>query len=309
MRLLLIVTLFLSATCQALETDNYIVWDRELEDVSGPINDYINHEIERVLDSHPESCSEAVHLISKTFASHLVHNNPIEDHLFKVLSESNGEIYPGTINYVDRSIYRDPYLAYIPYFGLAPNIQINGFYFGTDKLSHFATPGYVYLQRYLKAKTNGATEEAALKHAIDWGIWDENRVHGFWASGVYSYADMEANYQGLLFYKSLCEERIQKVGNDWKLVKSFDIKDYVNGFWDESYYESYRRPANWKKVVPILKEYCAARDSKLVKVRFSYYREHSSESFSMNYLATLQAAGSKDVPHPGQQSFHRLCSQ
>jgi hypothetical protein len=309
MRLFLILTILFSATCHALETDNYIVWDRELRDVSGPINSFINNEIVRILETRPESCESAVKLISKSFASHLVHDNPIEDELFKILSESQLEIYPGTINYVDRSIYRDPYRVYIPYFGLAPNIQVNGYYFGTDKLSHFGTPGYIYLQRYFKAKRKGLSEEASMKHAIDWGVWDENRVHGFWASGVYSYADLEANFKGFLFYKSLCGDRLQKQGNEWKLVKPFDIKEYVNGFWDESFYESYRKPGNWKKVSPALEAYCDARHSKLVRDRFAYYQKTSIESYSMIYLKSLQVTGSKDVPLVGKQSLSQICAE
>ncbi len=136
---ILLLALILPMTAVALETDNYIVWGQELKDSSSHINHFFSENIELALQNIPlhadKSCVQMTKLIAKDFASHLVHDNPVENWLFKRLTSQ--EMYPENMNYVHGSIYREPYLFYIPWFGLAPNIQVNGFYFGTDKLSHF----------------------------------------------------------------------------------------------------------------------------------------------------------------------------
>jgi hypothetical protein len=92
---------------------------------------------------------------------------------------------------------------YLKYSGLSPNLQINGYYLGADKLSHFASTGRRYLKRYLKKKKKGFSEEDSVQAAIRYGLLNEASVLGWWASGVFSYADMEANYQGLVYYKKI----------------------------------------------------------------------------------------------------------
>jgi hypothetical protein len=191
---------------------------------------------------------------------------------------NSSEVYPTTIYHVPQSIYRNPYLPHIPKFGLAANVQVNGYYFGTDKLSHFASTGYDYYKIFMKSLKSGLSDKEALRKAVNFGILDEKTLHGYWVSGVFSYADLEANYQGLKFYRSLCESP----------VSSFDITTYVNGFWDESFYLSYRVPKNWKKVSTVLREtVCAKKSSPMVTQRMRYYKETSQQSSSMDYLQTL----------------------
>lgn len=309
MKYLLLLSLIFSATCHALETDNYLVWDKELQDASSTIDSYINLTISQVLKKNPKSCQEAVKEIGKELESKLVHDNPIENFLIKELSADELEIFPQDLKYIEQSIYRDPFRIFIPHFGLAPNIQVNGFYFGTDKLSHFASTGRIYYEQYLKARKQGLSQEAAEKKAIDWGIKDENQLHGFWASGVFSFADLESNYQGFLFYRSLCDEdRMRKPRNRaWMLVRPLSIKDYVNANWDESYLESYRLPENWEKVAPVLRLYCERRSGPIVSARMSYYQQTDAESFSMKYISELQARPSSKVPTLNSQGLSTLC--
>lgn len=309
MKYLLLTTLFLSATCQALETDNYLVWDKELQDASATIDSFINQKISLVLKKNPKSCQEAVEEIGKELESKLVHDNPVEIYLMQALSEDEQEIFPQSIKHTEISIYRNPYRILIPDFGLSPNIQVNGYYFGTDKLSHFFSTGRIYFEQYTKALKKGFSREAAEKFAIDWGIDDENKLHGFWASGVFSYADLESNYQGFLFYRSLCEaSRIRKPRNrSWMLVNPLSIKDYVDGNWDETYLESYRLPENMEKVQPFLISYCPMRSNTLVSQRMDYYQSTSTASSSMAYLSSLQKNAAKNVPQVNQQSLSRLC--
>lgn len=289
----------------ALEADNYIVWNKELKDASPAINTYLQEEIERVLENKKlTSCSEIRNKIGEVFKSRLVHDNPVENWLMRELGE--GEIFPESIHYVAESIYRDPYRFYIPYFGLAPNIQVNGYYFGTDKLSHFASTGMIYFKEYERALLRGKNRFDAMKAAIDWGIKDENELHGYWASGVFSFADLEANYQGLLFYQNLCTRYLKYVQGRWVLQQSPDIADYVNGNWDETYLLPYRLPGNWNKVKKVLKEkYCPRRNDPEVLARHQYYARTSPASFSMDYLKGIQLLGTSKVPQA--QTLEEAC--
>jgi len=303
---------FVSLSSFALETDNYLSWDKELSDSSSHINRYlsdsINSSLSVIPDHRNKTCEEITELIAKEFESHLVHDNPVENWLFQVLTSQ--EMFPEGLHYVEESIYRDPYRFYIPWFGLAPTIQVNGFYFGTDKLSHFASTGMIYFRIYKDEMRKGKISADATRKAIDWGIRDEKTVHGYWASGVFSYADLEANYQGLKFYKDFCKKDgsflSQKNDGEWKLVRTPDIAEYVSGFWDETFELSYRLPENWKKVSGVIREkYCVLSATDGVKKRFQYYRQSSVPGFSKEYIRQQ-----KDLPDPSElQSISSLCQK
>lgn len=293
----------------ALETDNYLAWNRQLRDSSTHLNQYLSDSIGNALANIPDhetkSCEEMTSLISKQFESHLVHDNPVENWLFRVLT--NEELYPDNLHYVEDSIYREPYRFYIPWFGLAPTIQVNGYYFGTDKLSHFSSTGMIYYKIFQTELRRRNSQSIALKKAIDWGVRDEKTLHGFWASGVFSYGDLEANFQGMRFYQRFCSGRnsyLQKSRNgEWILSVLPDIREFINGSWDESFLLSYRKPENWKNVSVVLKNnYCEKFQSIEVQKRFSYYTKTLKLSESQEYLSQLNSL-------PVAQSFTALCSE
>lgn len=312
--LTILLTLVLSAQATALETDNYIVWRHQLQDASRPINDYLRRQIEETLPhQRGKSCAQVTAAVAKKFASYFVHDDPIAQHLLGTLTSA--EMFPTSIDYVSESIYRDPFRFYIPKFGLAPNIQVRGFYFGIDKLSHFGATGKHYFDAYQKAKLKGASDSKAIEAAIAYGIREENTLYGYWASGVYSFADLEANYQGLLFYQRLCSSPTesylrQLADGSWQLRSAPDIARYVNAYWDESFNLSYFLPKNWKKVRRIIgSHYCSIRGDEWVREREEYY--HTSEpSYSVSYLRSRAAQSDRDVPNPQRdQSVDKLCRE
>lgn len=91
----------------------------------------------------------------------------------------------------------------IDYAFLSPTVKIDGVEFGTDKLDHFFQQGYQYYKMYTKRIANGMSPDEAVKKAISWGRRTERTYFGYWVSGVYSNADLYANYAGLKFYLSL----------------------------------------------------------------------------------------------------------
>lgn len=315
MKMLLGLILLSNLNALALESDNYLMWNRELKDSGREINSYIIDQIQTALmisnrKVKIQTCEQVTAQIASRFKTFLVHDNPLENWLMKNLSSD--QIYPRTLNYLPQSIYRDPFRFYIPAFGLAPNVQVNNFYFGTDKLSHFSSTGSTYFKIYLQSLRKGRSKHQAKIDAIHFGLRDEATLHGYWASGVFSYGDLESNYQGFLFFRRLCSDDqdnyLEFEDGHWVLKHEPDIADYVDGNWDESFYPSHLLTENWKKVSVALKTYCTISHDPAVLERFAYYHATKHESFSQSYIEALHSGSNPRVPNPEkEQSFSDLC--
>ena len=105
--------------------------------------------------------------------------------------------------------YKAPYLESIylikpsNYLTLSPTIRMYGHEFGIDKLEHLFQQGHQYYERVNDALKEGKTHEEAVKTAIEWGKQTERTYYGILTSGVYSNADLNANFVGLKFYEGL----------------------------------------------------------------------------------------------------------
>ncbi len=113
----------------------------------------------------------------------------------------------------------------INYLTISPTVNLYGAQYGTDKIAHFFQQGYSYYKIYKRGLANGLTPDAATKRAVRWGQMTERTFYGTLISGVYSNADLCANFIGMKFYLNLV--RAIKIGNETKpavlLIK--------NGFW------------------------------------------------------------------------------
>jgi hypothetical protein len=309
MRFLSCFLLFFSLAVHALETDNYLAWNVEIKDSSKKINSYIKTSIIKTLlrlndQANPASCLQVTREVASIFRARGVHDNPIEKWLLKNLIDE--EFYPNTIYYVAESIFRDPYRFYIPSFGLAPNVRVNGVNLGMDKLTHWSSTGRHYFNLFVTQKQLGASDLQATQTAIHYGILDELTLHGLWPSGVFSFADLEANYQGLLFFKKLCYDQKdsylkQNADQKWILVQTPKIEDYVNPDWDETFNTPYLEPENWQKVAPVINEkYCPSWS-------FKRTYQYEQKSYSSNYLDTLSKSSLMNVPSRKFQNPEKLC--
>lgn len=140
------------------------------------------------------------------------------------------------------SVYKTlPSITFMPiyvgnFLGITFGNQIghDGLVIGTDKLGHFLDEGYYY---YTAVHEWGYTFEEAL----DFGSYLENTFDGKWTSGVYSYADLAANYEGHRFWENALgipgKGRSSKYfycrDGDWHIKRQFDLADYLNEAWDE----------------------------------------------------------------------------
>ena len=86
---------------------------------------------------------------------------------------------------------------------LSPTANFYGTYMGVDKLGHVFQHGYFYYQEYRRAESDGADDAKAAARAVRMGVGEERGFYGEITTGVYSNADLAANYAGLKFYLNL----------------------------------------------------------------------------------------------------------
>jgi hypothetical protein len=299
------LTMILPLSVQALETDNYLAWEVVLPDSADKVNDFMNSKVQEALNIANArkkifSCKAITARIAEQFKTTPT-SKSLEEFVNETLDKEN--IFPKSPDYLDISILHDTRF-YLKYSGLAPNIQISGFYFGADKLSHFASTGRRYFNHYLKKKKKGFEDSEAVKSAIRYGLLNEASVLGWWASGVFSYGDMEANFQGFLYYKKMCSNEennylAQDENGKWQIVKKPDLRDYVSAYWDETYNQSIFSKSSWPVVSEsIQQKYCGMKLDSIVTDRMSFYQNDPHTSFSLEYIKELQASGYHNAPVP-----------
>lgn len=119
-------------------------------------------------------------------------------------------------------------------FGVGPTLKINHVLVGTDKLGHFLSQGRKFYRRWVKL----GDESKAAEHSA----YTERAIFGQMTTGSYSNADLVANYEGFLFYRSLFEDDVipgkpailAYEQDRWIMQRPFDWADHVNDYWDEA---------------------------------------------------------------------------
>ncbi|KTD17082.1 hypothetical protein [Legionella jordanis] len=138
--------------------------------------------------------------------------------------------------------------------GLAPTINMYGYYFGTDKLGHFFMLGHSYYKIYSYLLAHGKSPKQARAAIIFYGQFIEQTYLGTMINGVYSNADLSANYAGWKFYMNLTRtvrvgtHKLSPIfvlnGNQWQfnklhkeghLLKPY-LSDNLNEAWNPSHY-------------------------------------------------------------------------
>ena len=155
------------------------------------------------------------------------------------------------------SVYRD--IGYIEGFSLNLKelthvVNINGHVIGLDKIGHFFAEGWRYFDMT-------QDDDHTLEQAIEWGRQKESGLYGFTTTGIFSYADLVANFNGWRFWNKVLLKRddplkgiignffnrpyvacrIQlveslknrKIIKAWEYNARFELSDYIDGAWDE----------------------------------------------------------------------------
>ncbi len=123
------------------------------------------------------------------------------------------------------------------YIGISSTVNLYGANFGTDKIAHIFQQGFSYYKIYNRALAKGLTAEEAAKKAIKWGKSTEYTYYGTLISGVFSNADLCANFIGMRFYQGLTRD--VNIGDKikpailtlekgtWKFNENIDLQTFL----------------------------------------------------------------------------------
>lgn len=275
------VAFLILPSAQAVETDQFMVWDVELVDGAEPINQFFNDEIRGILEGRNRAVEQTCHcpaLADDIFRHFFSRRRTSRLKVF--MRESDAvEAYPdrsvSTRRYRKMSIYRDITFPWI--MPLSRTYRLGDVYFGIDKLGHMFGYGARYYGRYRRHVDYGMNEDDAIERVVRWGILHELTIVGGLTDGVFSHADLEANYQGFRLARNLCEGDAPYLSFDgvtWTLTRAIDLRDYVTPGFDESYNLSHWLFDRRREVLPILREeYAPMLNSPFVQARFDLYRQ------------------------------------
>jgi len=141
-----------------------------------------------------------------------------------------------------KSIYQDFFWQESPSLVLSQRmaaiIKVNSIEIGTDKLGHFFTEGLSYFDL-----TNKLTSDINL--GLHFGRWTESLYFGAQTTGVYSYADLAANFNGLRYWNKILAKQPDPLTHNimtpyvacqdkkWVVVEEFSFQPYVDHAWNE----------------------------------------------------------------------------
>jgi hypothetical protein len=304
-----------AAPVAALETDQYSTWGKPLAAATAVLNAKMDLEIERAVraaaryhSGGPPPCRAIARQLHRRLSFEIF--QPIEvwasqSPLVPRLPASSGEELAFRREDLNGNHGPLDFGRWVPD---SPTVEVNGVRFGTDKLSHFISSGWRYDEVFRKARRRGRSDAQALAAALRWGIFEEFTTNGLLTDGVFSPADLEANYEGMRFYQDLCsgpDPLLHLVDGEWRWRRRFDWRDVVTPGWDESFDVSIYSASRWRKVRPRLLDYCSRRDDPAVIARLSRYRRLARSTPTQQAVARLVREGK--LPDPGRFTLAANC--
>ena len=184
-------------------------------------------------------------------------------------------------------------------FGIGKTIRINEQLVGSDKLGHFISQGRKYYRRYLRYDS----EQRAAEHSA----FTERAIFGQMSNGIYSNADLVANYEGHRFYRSLFEDNIngskpailRRESDHWVVQREFDWADHVNEYWDEALNINHYDAGLYKYMHQTFTEMCPQYwerpelytivDEEPLKERYAHIGLRDASELRLDSLCPLQA--------------------
>jgi len=193
------------------------------------------------------------------------------------------------------------------FFGVDETILINDVLVGTDKFGHFLSQGRKFYKRWLKVND----ESRAAEHSA----YTERAIFGQMTTGSYSNADLVANYEGYLFYRSLFEDGI--VGDKpailawkqdhWIIQRPFDWSDHVNDYWDEAlninHFDKLLYPHMKTRLLTLCDDYRAypelflVRNEEELERRYHHLQLRDTSELRLNNLCTDQQQNGNQTSH------------
>ncbi len=303
------------------ETDNYLSMDQQLTDASTVINTEFNSRIQFTLEQMNSEnhfdyleCAQVAGEILKSFGVSLATDFEswvrFNDSIPKFPSGEKSRKYLFNHSIYDEKTWNPlhQYFDWMIKTQIDPVINIGGVYIGLDKITHFTASGFLYYKTYQNGIKNGLSTYKAEYRAILNGIKSEKLLLGICANGIFSYADLESNYQGLQLGIDLCSGEtpvLKRNGSSWIMTQKIDLRKYVNSNWDESYNPCggfhYKRPT----LRTNLMNYCQTFSTDIAKNRFDYYDSVFVNSHNMDLLDSLRTAGK--IPDNRMNRLPEIC--
>lgn len=245
----ILLTQFLNAF--AFETDQYNLPPVPLADIGDEVTDYAAENIEKAFEKINAEILERQNCLEKNGKrkncgsaekeneklKYLRSEAAIAKQIFKLLGDgippftSSGtwmekhEFKAQPARY--KTSFDDTIFKAFPsnYLTISHTVNLYGSQLGTDKIAHIFQQGFTYYKIVERARAKGLTEEQATRKANEWGEMTERTYYGNLISGLFSNADLAANFAGMKFYQGLTREI--KIGGKTRLA----ILILDNGFW------------------------------------------------------------------------------
>lgn len=301
-RVVLLAGLLITAPAPALETDQFYAWGKPIEDSTVYLNAWVALQFQSVLESRSARASQDCDSVVKDVQGRLQHSiyQPIE--LWIISSNLVDRVPRGEeanrdyrSNYLLSSTYTWDYARWL---APSPTLQVNNIRFGSDKLAHLFSEGWWYYKHWKKNR-DSYTQDEWQRAIFQYGVKLERSIHGVAMTGVFSPADMEANYQGFVFYHQLChgdEPLLYRQDDRWHFSDSFDISDYIFPNWDESWNPNVYSPRRWKGIRSTMAGYCPALNSDWVNSQRAYYASLDTPTYTQKLVRELVSAGELEDP-------------
>lgn len=149
---------------------------------------------------------------------------------------------------IGQSVYgANPFGRPVTLQSLSPTVNLFGVHLGTDKVGHFVGQGYEYYEAFRAAERAGQDPAACVGRAVAVGVSEERTYFGLLTVGVYSNADLAANYAGLKFLLNLTrpvlvdgrrlEPMLARRDGLWAVSPDLPadfLRPFVTDHWDES---------------------------------------------------------------------------
>ena len=226
-----------TACAYASETDQFFDRSEPMADSTEALNKKFNETLEKVVARHSAVRDQRiiVYKVASRLGGHHFVDYRLKDK-YEIWALKSPTVVSRRVATGD-SIYGEmPFwsIRAVAVFGLGETIRVNGQLIGSDKLSHFLSQGRKFYHRYQKS---GSENKAARR-----GVLTERAIFGSGMTGSFSNADLVANYEGFLFYRSLFEDDIisgkpaifRWEDDGWVMQREFDWADHVNEYWDEA---------------------------------------------------------------------------
>lgn len=250
----LLLFMFSSGTIRAAEADHFTVDEAQIADVTEEVNLLANEGLERKIEelnanggcSDSRESEEALYdALTDVFSNHkkgeLVNAIrtgairrtviPLNHSIYHEWSIFNGFLLGR------RGAARSP-------LALFPLIKVGDVVVGGDKLEHMFGMGLRYFKKHY-------FEERPLVSVLKGGIFREKTFLGgnIFATGIFSYADLSANFNGMRFWNHMLQKREDVLGpsqnlgpyvfcRDGKWVKNqekpIDFRNYIDETMQES---------------------------------------------------------------------------